>query len=101
LRRDIEFNATDQEMPLTRRSIHRPVIALAGLLVVLSAQARAEDSNRETIIQGVRDDVRRKIQEGSEKPAETNPEQLASGSKQQQPASPASERSSPKQEPER
>ena len=40
---------------MTRRSIHRPVIALAGLLVVLSAQARAEDSNRETIIQGVRE----------------------------------------------
>jgi hypothetical protein len=83
-----------------RRSIHRPVIALAGLLVVLSAQSRAEDSSRETIIQGVRDDVRRKIQEGSEKPAET-PEQLASGAKQPQPASPTPERSSPKPEPEK
>jgi hypothetical protein len=83
-----------------RRSIHRPVIAVAGLLVVLSTQARGEDSNRETIIQGVRDDVRRKIQESGEKPAET-PEQLASRNRQQQPESPAPERSSPQPEPEK
>jgi hypothetical protein len=81
-----------------RHSIHRPVIVLAGLLVVLSAQVRAEDSTRDTIIQGVRDDVRRKIEERGERPAES-PEQLASGVKQQ-PAPPAeTERASPKPEP--
>ena len=87
-----------------RCSIHRPVIALAGLLVVLSGQARSEDSTRETIIQGVRDDVRRKIEERSERPAETarpmeKPEELASGTKQQ-PMPPAeAEHASPKPEP--
>jgi hypothetical protein len=87
-----------------RRSIHRPVIVLAGLLVVLSAQARAEDSTRDTVIQGVRDDVRRKIEERSERPAETarpaeKPEEFASGAKQQ-PAPPAeAERTGPKPEP--
>jgi hypothetical protein len=77
------------------------VIALVGLLVVLIAQARAEDSSRDTIIQGVRDDVRRKIEERNGRPSETarpaeNAEQLASGSKAQ---SPAPERSNPKPEP--
>ena len=85
-----------------RRSIHRPLIALVGLLVVLSTQARAEDSSRDTIIQGVRDDVRRKIEERSERPAETarpaeNTEQLAAGSRQQS-VTPAAERESPKPE---
>jgi cytoskeletal protein RodZ len=82
-----------------RRSIYRSVMVLAGLLVLFSAQARqarAESESRETIIQGVRDDVRRKIQESSEKPAEKS-EELASRTKQQQPAAP--EPAGQKQEP--
>ena len=46
-----------------RHAIHRAVIIALGVLVVLSAQARGASSSRQTIIQGVRDDVRRKIQE--------------------------------------
>jgi len=83
-----------------RRSIHRSMTALAGLLVLLSiqtGQVRAEDDTRDTIIQGVRDDIRRKIQESNEKPAE-KPEELAARARQQQTIS-APERSSPKQEP--
>jgi hypothetical protein len=72
---------------------------LAGLLVPFSAQMRQvradEASNKDTIVQGVRDDVRRKIQESGEKPAEKS-EELAARAKQQQPAS---EPASPKQEP--
>jgi hypothetical protein len=86
-----------QEMSVMRRSIHRPVIALVGWLVVLSGQARSEDSTRDTIIQGVRDDVRRRILEGNKQPAE-NAEQTASGAKQQQPAT-QPEPGGPNQEP--
>ena len=79
-----------------RCSIHRPVMVLAGLLVLWSAQARADEaSNKDTIVQGVRDDVRRKIQESGEKPSEKS-EELASRTKQQQPAS---DPTGPKQEP--
>jgi hypothetical protein len=73
---------------------------LAGLLMLFGTQARqvrAEDESRDTIIQGVRDDVRRKIQESSEKPAE-KPEELASRTRQQ-PAAPAPEPAGQKQEP--
>ena len=44
------------------------------------------------------DDVRRKIQESNEKPAEKS-EELASRSRQQQPVTPAPEAATPKQEP--
>jgi hypothetical protein len=83
-----------------RRPIHRSVMVLAGLLVLFGTQARqarAEDESRETIIQGVRDDVRRKIQESSEKSAE-KPEELASRTRQQ-PATTAPEPAGQKQEP--
>jgi hypothetical protein len=46
-----------------RHVIHRAVVIAPGMLVVLSAQARGAGSSRQTIIQGVRDDIRRKIQE--------------------------------------
>jgi len=46
-----------------RHSIHFAVIIALGMLLVLSAQARGAGSGRQTIIQGVRDDVRRKIQQ--------------------------------------
>jgi hypothetical protein len=52
-----------------RKSVRRAAIIAFGMLVVLSAQARSQDFTRETIIHGVRDDVRRKIQEGSERAA--------------------------------
>ena len=82
-----------------RCSTHRSAMVLAGLLVFLSAQVRqvrAEDETRDTIIQGVRDDIRRKIQESGEKPAEKSAE-LASRAKQQ-PVFPTPEGASPKQE---
>ena len=78
-----------------RRSIHRCVMVLAGLLALWSVQARADEaSNKDTIVQGVRDDVRRKIQESGEKASEKS-EELASRTKQQQPPG---EPASPKQE---
>jgi hypothetical protein len=50
-----------------RQSTYRVAVAVLGLLTIsltiLGAQARAQDASRETIIQGVRDDVRRKIQQ--------------------------------------
>ena len=79
-----------------RRFIHRSVMVLAGLLALWSVQARADEtSNKDTIVQGVRDDVRRKIQESGEKPSEKS-EELASRTRQRQPAS---ELAGPKQEP--
>jgi hypothetical protein len=50
-----------------RRSVYCAALVAFGMLAVLSSQARSQDSSRETIIQGVRDDVRRKIREGSER----------------------------------
>ena len=79
-----------------RRSIQRSLMVLAGLMALWSVQVRADEaSNKDTIVQGVRDDVRRKIQESGEKPSEKS-EELASRTKQQQPAS---EPAGPKQEP--
>jgi hypothetical protein len=52
-----------------RHSFHRAVIIAFAVLVTLSTQARSQDASRETIIQGVRDDVRRKIQEENERAA--------------------------------
>jgi hypothetical protein len=50
-----------------RQSIYRVALAAFGLLTtfltILGVQAQAQDASRETIIQGVRDDVRRKIQQ--------------------------------------
>ena len=80
-----------------RRSIHRPVIVLVGLLVALSGQARSADSTRHTIIQGVRDDIRHKIRHGNKQPPESAA-QLASGARRRQPATPP-EPGAPKQEP--
>jgi hypothetical protein len=83
-----------------RRIIHRHVIALSVSLgfslafLALSVQARSEDTGRETIIQGVRDDIRRKIQEDNPQPAETA-EQAA----RQQQAAPTPQPPDPKQEP--
>jgi hypothetical protein len=71
-------------------------MVLAGLLALWSVQARADEaSNKDTIVQGVRDDVRRKIQESGEKPSGKS-EELASRAKQQLPASaPASSKQEP------
>jgi hypothetical protein len=60
-----------------RFSTFRAAILVFGLLAVLDAKAKADeavDSTRESIIQGVRDDIRRKIQERNEAPAEKRPE---------------------------
>ena len=46
-----------------RGPIHRLAIVALGTLTLFGVQARSQESSRETIIQGVRDDVRRKIQE--------------------------------------
>ena len=46
-----------------RHIIPRAVIIALGVLVALSAQTRCEAAGRGTIIQGVRDDVRRKIRD--------------------------------------
>jgi hypothetical protein len=51
-----------QKVGVMRMFIQQAVIVGCGTLLLLSAQANAQGySSRETIIQGVRDDVRRKI----------------------------------------
>jgi len=59
-----------------QRFIPRTMILAFGLLAVLNtAKARADEAgNTQTIIEGVRDDVRRKIQERNEVPTEKRPE---------------------------
>jgi hypothetical protein len=82
------------------RTIHRQVIAQVialGFLAALSVQARSDDAGRETIIQGVRDDIRRRIQEDNQQPAATS-EQAASAARQPQ-TTPAPPPADPKQEP--
>lgn len=68
-----------------RQSTRRAVIFAFGILMVMSAGARARadeaGSSRESIIEGVRDDVRRKIQERNEIPPENRPN-VASEAKQ-------------------
>jgi hypothetical protein len=49
--------------------IHRAVIIALGALLVLGAQTRCEAAGRTTIIQGVRDDVWRKIRADNERAA--------------------------------
>jgi hypothetical protein len=58
-----------------QRFIPRTMILALGMLAVLNtAKARADEAgNTQTIIEGVRDDVRRKIQERNEVPAENRP----------------------------
>lgn len=80
-----------------RFSALRAAIPVFGMLAVLNAKAKADevlDSTRESIIQGVRDDIRRKIQERNEAPAEKRPE-IASEAKPAT-ATPAPMHSSPK-----
>lgn len=61
-------------------------LALVLLTLALNTAARC-DENRENVIQGVRDDIRRKIQERSEVPSATRPEaDVASEVKQPTPA---------------
>jgi hypothetical protein len=61
-------------------------LAIGLLTLALNTAARCDDG-RENVIQGVRDDVRRKIQERSEVPSTTRPEsEAASGVKQPTPA---------------
>jgi hypothetical protein len=53
-----------------------------GMLLLANASARADevlDSSREQIIQSTRDDVRRKIQEQNEIPAENRAEAATAG----------------------
>lgn len=59
-----------------RHSAYRATFLVLGLLTLVSNTAARcdEASNRESVIQGVRDDVRRKIQERSEVPSATRPE---------------------------
>jgi hypothetical protein len=66
------------------RNIARHAFFLGlGMLLVTTTVARSDEAGdtREQIIQGVRDDVHRKIQERNEMPAE-NREDMANGSKQ-------------------
>lgn len=66
-----------------RNSVNYAAIILFGTLMVCNAAARCNEvvvSSRDTIIQGVRDDVRRKIQErnvSSSVHARSNPKQDA------------------------
>lgn len=65
-----------------KRPVFCAAIVALGMIAVFSARARADeaiDASRETIIQGVRDDVRRKIRERSETPAESRPEVASEG----------------------
>ena len=66
------------------RNIARHTVFLGlGMLLVSTTIARSDEAGgaREQIIQGVRDDVHRKIQQRNEMPAETR-EEVATGSKQ-------------------
>jgi hypothetical protein len=61
-------------------SINRAIILGFGMLLFVNASARSDEAagTREQIIQGVRDDVRRKIEERNEIPAENRGERDAS-----------------------
>jgi hypothetical protein len=78
-----------------RQSLYCTAIVALGMFAALNGRARADeaiDSTRETIIQGVRDDVRRKIHERNEVPSENRPEIASEG----KPATPAPAHSNPK-----
>ena len=66
-----------------RYTARHAVVLGFGILMLAGVAARSDEAAgaREQIIQGVRDDVRRKIQERNEMPAE-NREDVATGSKQ-------------------
>jgi hypothetical protein len=72
-----------------RHTTCRATFLAVGLLTLaLSTAARCDEaSNRESVIQGVRDDVRRKIQERSEAPSATRPaSEVTSEARQPAPA---------------
>ena len=50
-----------------QRSIQRAAIVAFGVLIVLGTPAWSQDTNRKTIIEGVRDSVRHRIQEERER----------------------------------
>jgi hypothetical protein len=52
-------------------SIRCAAIVASGVLIVLGTPAWSQDSSRNTIIQGVRDSVRHRIQEEHERAAES------------------------------
>jgi hypothetical protein len=62
---------------MMRRAVFRAALIAPGMIAAFGAGVRANeaiDASRETIIQGVRDDVRRKIRERSEMPEVKRPE---------------------------
>lgn len=65
-----------------RYSVKRTILLGFGILLLAGTVARSDETSdsREQIIQGVRDDVRRKIQERNEMPAESR-EDVAAGNK--------------------
>jgi hypothetical protein len=72
-----------------RYSAYRATFLALGLLTLaFNTAARCDEaSNRESVIQGVRDDIRRKIQERSEAPSAARPEsEVASETKPPMPA---------------
>lgn len=66
-----------------RNVTHHAVLIGLGMLLVTTTVARCDEAgdSREQIIQGVRDDIHRKIQERNEAPAVTR-EEIATGGKQ-------------------
>jgi hypothetical protein len=81
-----------------KESVCRAAVLAFGMIAVLGAKACADeaiDSTRETIIQSVRDDVRRKIPERNQMPAE-NRSEVASEAK---PSTNAPAHSNPKPAP--
>jgi hypothetical protein len=81
-----------------RHSTCRAAFVALGLLTfALNTSARCDEaSNRDSVIQGVRDDVRRKIQERSEVPSATRPESEVASEAKQPTSTPAQD--SPKQD---
>ena len=69
-----------------RHSICRATFLAIGLLTLVWNTAARCDDSRENVIQGVRDDVRRKIQERSEVPPARPESDVAAETKQPTPA---------------
>jgi hypothetical protein len=78
-----------------RRSICRATFLAIGLLTLAGNTAARCDDSRENVIQGVRDDVRRKIQERSEVPSATRPESDVASEVKQPTSAPAQDSSRP------